>query len=182
MFRLLRFLVIGLALLALPAAGQSQKIYLDFGGDATRAVAAGWECTEWHELFPDFCKVWHLDKIEGGGDLKECAIAWFNGQRFHIDWVGPTYFLDCGKIAEPTGDVGGSDGLYDPTCQIWEEVWPNHGKRYHVDGWEDANGSGTLDECDYVILDDGSYCHLSRIGLNIQISPVPVPVPVPTAK
>lgn len=178
MTRTIRFIALALTLLALPALGQSEQIYLDLGTDATRAIAAGWECTEWHELYPNFCKVRHLDRIEGDGSLRECNYAWFDRERFHIDWVGPTYFLDCGKVAEPVGAVR-PDTLEDPTCQIWEEIWPNHGKLYHVEFWEDANGNGILDECDYVILDDGSYCHISRIGLNIRISPAPVPVPIP---
>lgn len=174
MTRTIRFFALALALLALPALGQSQKIYLDLGTDATRGVDAGWECTEWHELHPEFCRVRHLDRIEGDGTLKECNYAWFDRERFHIDWVGPTYFLDCGVIAEPRGDVNPDGG--DPTCQIWEEIWPNFGKQYHVDGWED-NGNGIVDACDIVFLSDGRACHIQRVGLNIVISPAPVPVP-----
>ncbi len=160
--------VLALALALQPAEAQSRKLYLDLGSDAAQGLAAGWECSEWHELWPVMCKSHHVDKVGGDGQLRACNPIQIDGERFHIDWVGPTFFLDCGKITEPVGDVT-AEAMEDPTCQTWVEIWPDHGKEYHVDEWSD-NGNGYLDECDKVILSDGSICHIERIGLNMQVS------------
>lgn len=163
-------------LVSLPAVAQetapAQRIHLDLDSHADLAV--GWACTNWHELWPSYCAIWHLDKIEGDGRLKACNFAWFNGQRFHIDWVGPTYFLDClGIIAEPAGDPT-ADELADPVGDVWHEVQPEYCTEHTVTGWDDADGSGNVSECDIVILNGSLVCHVRRVSTDVIISPAPV--------
>lgn len=151
---------------------EQQRIHLDLDADAD--INSGWECTDWHELYPVECTIRHLDKIEGDGELKACNHAWFDGKRYHIDWVGPTYFLDCnGVVAEPSSIEPSEDG--DPTGEVWHEIKPNYCDEHVVIDWED-NGNGYLDECDFVTFDNGDRCHIYDIGLDIIISPAPVPI------
>lgn len=170
-------LPLGWALGAAPAMAQDEaptRVHLDLA--ANTAIDAGWECTEWHELYPAECSIHHLDKIEGDGELEACNYAWFDGRRYHIDWVGPTYFLDCrGVVAEPSSEVN-EDG--NPVGEVWHEVSPNYCDEHKVVGWEDADGDGQISECDYVTFDNGDVCHVDRIGLDVIISPAPVPIGV----
>ena len=158
---------------AAASPAEQQRIHLDLDADAD--IDSGWECTDWHELYPEECVIRHLDKIEGDGELKACNHAWFDGKRYHIDWVGPTYFLDCGVVAEPSSIEPSEDG--DPTGEVWHEITPNYCDEHVVIDWED-NGNGVLDECDFVTFDNGDRCHIYQIGLDIIISPAPVPIGV----
>lgn len=160
---------------SLPANAQDtttpQRIHLDL--DANADLASDWDNTYWHELWPKYCAIWRLDHIEGDGQLRACNYAVFDHGRFHIDWVGPTYFLDCyGIVAEPSGDASTDS---DPTGEVWHEVYPDYCKEWVVDGWEDADGDGTVSECDIVIL-NGEVCHVQRVSVDIIISPAAVPV------
>lgn len=165
-----------LLLASYPASAQdptaTQQIHLDL--ESTTNLTAGWGCTNWHELYPVNCNPWHLDRIEGDGQLRACNFAWFNGLRFHIDWVGPTYFLDClGIIAEPIGDPTVDA---DPIGEVWHEVYPDYCTEHVVDGWEDADGNGSISECDIVILDGVLVCHVRRVSTDVIISRAPSPV------
>jgi len=163
-------LAILVAAVSFPATAQDttapQRIHLDL--DANADLAGAWDDTFWHELYPNYCAIWHLKYIDGDGQLKACNNAVFDRGRFHIDWVGPTYFLDClGIVAEPSGEVN-PDG--DPTGEVWHEVYPDYCKEWVVEEWKDANGNGIVDECDYVIL-NGMLCHIKRVSVDIIISP-----------
>lgn len=170
-----------LLLAAYPAAAQQadaeapQRIHLDLSSSTD--PDAGWECTEWHELYPVYCtEGWHLDKIEGDGQLRACNHAWFNGRRYHIDWVGPTYFLDCLEIvAEPLDPTVTAD----PTGQVWHEVHPDYCTEHEVTDWEDADADGTVSECDIVVLDGTLVCHVKRVSTDIIISSAPLSTETP---
>lgn len=176
--RLTKLFLLGLlvALVTLPASAQDptvpQQIHLDL--DANADLADTWDDTYWHELWPNYCAVWHLNYIEGDGQLRECNYAVFDDGRYHIDWVGPTYFLDClGIVAEPSGEVN-PDG--DPTGEIWHEVYPNYCDEWFVEGWEDTDGDGTVSACDIVYL-NGEVCHVQRVSVDIIISPAVLGTP-----
>jgi hypothetical protein len=143
---------------------EQQRIHLDLAANAD--INAGWECTEWHELYPDECVVRHLDRIGGTGKLEACNPIWFDGVKYHIDWVGPTYFLDC-LVAEPS--TINEDG--DPVGETWHEIKPNYCDEHEVVGWEDADASGDVSECDIIIFGNGEVCHVYRVSLDIIISP-----------
>ena len=181
LFRLALAVVPLLAVAAVPALAhegvvstEQERIHLDLAADED--LTTGWSCTEWHELYPEECAVRHLEEIEGDGELRECNYAKFDDGRYHIDWVGPTYFLDCGWVAEPSSGMN-ADG--DPTGEIWHEVKPDYCKEHVVTRWDDANGNGELDECDFVAFDDGQVCHIYRISVDIIISPAPSTDPDP---
>ena len=50
----------------------------------------------WHELAPTYCntatQTGH-DDADGNGSMDVCEHIWFDGQRHHIEWIGPTYKL-----------------------------------------------------------------------------------------
>lgn len=160
-----------------PLLATAQQMYLDLeipGGPKSAAVPGN--CSGWHELWPAFCAPHHQDDYydNGDGDVSACDYIKLDGRWYHIVWSGPTYYLSCatGQSAlEPTDPGTGGD----PTCEIWQEVHPNHGAQFHVDGWQD-NGDGVLSACDYVMI-AGQVCHIDRIGLNITVVPGDPPTP-----
>ena len=164
-------------LLAVPAAAHEtgrEHTHLDLNADDgfRDNEGTGWSCTLWHELWPNYCGISHLEKIEGDGKLKACNFARFSDGRYHIDWVGPTYFWDCGFVTETgIGDIS-SDETNKPG-DVHHEAWPDHGETHILEGWEDSDGDGVLGPCDVGFFRDGSVCHLQRVGLNIIISPAP---------
>ena len=156
--------LVGLVAMAAPAGAQT---HFELLGSPVRDVVPP-DCTDWIELFPTFGPIHHQDLYEddGDGQVSVCDFITLNGTRYHIDWVGPTYWLveitGADEMwCEPTiPDPGGN-----PTCEIWFEVAPGYGDEWHVDDWED-NGDGVLSVCDNVFI-GGLWWHVEEIGLNI---------------
>lgn len=168
-------LALAAAALLLPALAVSEgEIYLELQGGMKDPIPG--TCSIWNELWPNFGRPWHQDGYldsDGDGEVTICDYIKLDGQDYHIEWVGPTYTLVCmGEVSyfEPTEPQSGGN----PTCEVWQEVWPQHGRLAHVDAWED-NGDGVVSVCDFVTL-DGMVCHIEDIGLNITVVPSgPVP-------
>lgn len=166
-YRLLLVAVAALALL--PAAAFAQDKILELDTPPGREPIPP-DCSGWHELWPSFCAMAHQDSLEDNGDglLSACDYIYLDGSRYHVDWVGPTYWLDCELIVEPTDFQEG-----DPTCQMWVEVWPDYGQQWHVDSWQD-NGNGVVDACDVIIVTGpggtGLICHINEVRTNIRVT------------
>lgn len=162
-----------IALLVVPVAAQRHIEFL--GSPILDPIPP--DCSDWHELHPNFCYVDHQDGYEDNGDgvVSACDVIILGGVRYHIDWAGPTYWLvpvagGDEHWVEPSEPTGG-----DPTGEIWHEVYPVFCQEWEVVGWED-NGDGVLSECDMVTLADGITYHIAEIGLNIEVTEEPSPV------
>ncbi len=165
--------LVAVVALAAPAGAQ---LHLEFAGSPIRDAVPG-ICSEWHELFPNFCTIHHQDGYEDNGDgvVSVCDVIILSGTRYHVDWVGPTYELE--EIAT------GAHVYYEPTelppptnpfCSIWHQVAPNFCLAQHVDEWID-NGDGVLSECDIVWIGGLEY-HVASINLDITVTEEPSPV------
>jgi hypothetical protein len=161
--------LVGIVALAVPAGAQ---LYLDFAGSPIRD-SVPMNCSEWHELFPNFCVVHHQDAYEDNGDgvVSVCDIIFLNGIRYHVDWVGPTYELEDMNTGnrvwyEPTGD---------PYSMPWHQVAPDFCLTAHLDQWIDENADGILSECDTVWV-GGTEWHVAVVNLDITVSEEPSPV------
>ncbi|MBM3308122.1 MAG: hypothetical protein FJY74_07345 [Candidatus Eisenbacteria bacterium] len=170
------FALLGVIALAMPAGAQ---IYLDFAGSPVAGVARDaipGNCSEWHELFPNFCVIHHQDDYVDNGDgiVSVCDVIILSGMRYHVDWVGPTYELEnvtTGEMSywEPTV----LPPLPNPYCSVWHQVAPDFCFAAHVDEWQD-NGDGRLSECDIVWIGGFPY-HVASINLDITVSEEPSP-------
>ncbi len=165
-----------LALLVVPAAAQR---HMELIASPILQEPIPPDCSDWHELHPNFCIVDHQDAYEDNGDgfVSECDVIVLSGTRYHIDWAGPTYWLvpveqGSEHWVEPTiPDPGG-----DPIGEIWHEVAPDFCMEWEVIEWMD-NGDGILSPCDVVMFagDPNAY-HIAEIGLNIEVTEEPSPV------
>jgi len=126
------------------------------------------ECTYWHELYPNYCPMWHLtswvDKQgpaePGYGELspndqidmtdQEGNVTWFHVDRMTITLVlsrpypEPTQWMFVELKAPPIWTP-----YQTPVCTLWHEVNPIYSNVYHCVNWTD-NGSGRVDKCDFV--------------------------------
>jgi len=150
-------------------------MYLDLDIPAGKALQIPGDCSTWHELYPVYCTPHHQDLFEDNGDgvISPCDYITLDGLRYHVQWVGPTYFLsglggEPPEVYEPTEPQTGQN----PTCETWHEIYPEFSLQKHVDGWED-NGDGVLSPCDNVQI-GGIWYHIDRIGLDIFVVPGPV--------
>ncbi|MBD3347636.1 MAG: hypothetical protein GF400_00370 [Candidatus Eisenbacteria bacterium] len=87
--------VLAIAALAVPAAGQTY--YYDYN-PVDRPYDPTWPADgdEWHQLYPNYCiydeQTGHEDANEDGY-IDACEHIWINGERHHVEWVGPTFHL-----------------------------------------------------------------------------------------
>jgi hypothetical protein len=142
------------------------------------------ESTLWHELYPHYCQVYHLGMWEdnGDGELSPCDMVGMEQieppgefHYYHVKEVTITIVL---SPEEPPFDTmyleftGGYNLgiLTQPICTWWHEVRPTFCNWYHLSNWYDQ-GSGYLDECDYVELTDTdgglTYWHVEDVATDI---------------
>ena len=117
-------------------------------------------CTYWHEVYPNYCVVWHIiDWVDNGnGYLDSCDII-----TIHLE--DSTTVLIHVKAVEtdiittplPNPDVDEYDhnidgyrpSMGDPTGTMWHELWPMYCQTWVLDEWLD-NGDDILSYCDYI--------------------------------
>ncbi|RLG69426.1 MAG: hypothetical protein DRO11_07810, partial [Methanobacteriota archaeon] len=116
--------------------------------------------TSWHELYPEYCNWYNLSSWEDNGDgyLSESDqidmtdeygnVAWYHVDRVMFTlWVknettGDELYLDSEADYDPAG-------LTDPSG-AWHEIYPVFSKEWIIDDWDDTDGDGLVDYCDYV--------------------------------
>lgn len=158
--------------------------------------------TQWHELWPIFCREYHLSSWEDNGDgvLSYCdTINMYEKpdgelRPYHVEEVtitlvvAPTY---AGTAPPPSPDefmyielVGGYNetALGEPVYTLWHEIYPNFCTTYNFTGWDD-NGSLVLDYCDSILLEnlfirEGGWWHVEEVAIDIVVTPEPPPVGV----
>jgi hypothetical protein len=137
-------------------------------------------CANWHELWPSYCTMHHQDAYGDNGDgvISPCDNITLDGTSYHVDWVGPTYFIRVYTISdtfEVAVEPAGSHNPGNPVCETWHVVWSelpvyNPCDNVHVDGWTDHDGSGSLSNGDIVVINT-VVVEIVDIGLNIITTP-----------
>lgn len=178
---LLLVLILGISVVAAsPAgAGAPNRIHLSLEAPAGPAPNVGIppNCSAWHELWPIFCQPHHQDGYHDNdhdGMISPCDEIILNHAGYHVVWVGPTYHMSRVSppgstpiIAEPINPTPGEN----PICEIWQEIYPNFGRLFHIDSWHD-NGNGILDVCDGIDENTptgNAVYHIDRISVDIII-------------
>jgi len=148
--------------------------------------------TQWHELWPIFCREYHLSSWEDNGDgvLSPCdqidmyekpdgEVRWY-----HVENVTITLF-----VTEYTGGEsmyieleGGYDPhiLTAPNCTLWHEIYPVLCREYHFVGWDDHCAPG-LSPCDSILLENKrtgemDVWHVEDVATDIVVTIKPPPV------
>jgi hypothetical protein len=138
--------------------------------------------TQWHELWPFFCKQYHLSSwndTSGDGILSYCdwievyekpdgEVQWYHVENVTITlYVTPAenYFVESGLDSPQSSSLGARqpmyiehEGGYDPAVltapysTYWHEIYPNFCTRYYLLDWGDSNSTDTLNPCDFILL------------------------------
>jgi hypothetical protein len=164
-------------------------------------------CTDWHELYPDFCNGYHLSDWEDNNDgiLSRCdqieltddvtgKKAWYHVDAVTITiWVVQvwpvqgvdTIYLDWNPWKyDPDNPYDPNHPIYSPVCTYWHEIYPEFCNWYHLLEVED-NGDQVLSYCDNIWLVDirtgeGGWYHVEGITTDMVVSPKPRPPdPIP---
>ncbi len=124
--------------------------------------------TQWHELYPQYCRRYRLSSWEDNGDgvLSPCDQIDLtlkpDGPKkwYHVDEVTVTIKVTKKPELVESMYIEFEDGyllmytaLNDPVCTYWHEAWPDWCGRYHLSGWLD-NGDGVLSFSDQITLRD----------------------------
>jgi len=137
--------------------------------------------TQWHELWPIFCREYHLGSWEDNGDgiLSYCdTIDMYEKpdgelRPYHVENVTitllvalPNNHAQNGTSPPPQGNELPQEAMYielmggynesvlmNPVGTLWHEVHPKFCRTYNLTGWMD-NDSRTLDWCDGILLMD----------------------------
>ncbi len=145
----------------------------------------------WHELYPTYCQYWELTSWFDNGDsmLSACDYLDFTSpdgliwKKFHLEWIGWT--IEITKLDDTSTifmDLIDLVPIYLDSVigTYWHEVYPNYCTNHFLVEWID-NGTGLLDSCDYIILQNmttGEFeeYHVKGIELDLimdEISPSP---------
>jgi len=155
--------------------------------------------TTWHELYPEYCSTWSLTSWQdtgGDGKLSISDIIDMTPitppgpvQWFHVEEVTVTLYAEGIKGSKldiyieleggwPDYDVP----LPDPVSTYWHEIYPTFSNRYHVDDWNDKDGSGTVTPGDEVTLTDQApggattQHNVVEVSTDIIIKPITPPI------
>jgi len=149
--------------------------------------------TQWHELWPVFCREYHLSSWNdtgGDGVLSYCdridmyqkpdgEVRWY-----HVENVTITLNVTHNETGEPMyieleGGYNASV-LINPMGTQWHEIYPILCRQYELSSWNDT-GSDGLKYCDRIELTDKwteekTWWHVEEVAIDIIVTIEPPPV------
>jgi len=153
-------------------------------------------CTQWHGLYPEEiqCKQYHLQNWTDNKDgklspcdqieLNETATKekkWYNVYEVTVTLnVTKKPDLKEWMCIEFVGDIQ-EFPWKNPNCTPWHEVKPKYCTLYHLQHWNDTDGSGNLTVCDQIWLNktrtkEKYEYHVEDVATDIYVCPKPPPV------
>jgi hypothetical protein len=146
--------------------------------------------TQWHELWPIFCREYHLGSWEDNGDgvlspsdqidmyeKPDGEVRWY-----HVDEVTITLFLRPMERGEPMYiELEGGydlDILTDPVDTQWHEIYPVFCREYHLIDW---SWGRKLEPCEDIFLvnkqtREETWWHVEEVAIDIIVTIKPPPV------
>jgi hypothetical protein len=178
----MRTLAIALAALAVAAMvvpASAQEFVYEFPSP-TRGYDPSWPADggQWHQLYPTYCQydtqTGH-DDADGNGSMDFCEHIWFNGQRHHIEWVGPTIKLVYTGVPPdgrpPVQDKYVEEVVIGDRQYSYHEIYPTFCNIIETT-------EPITNECQEVWIEfppeDVGWWHVEKIETNIRTVPDPV--------
>jgi hypothetical protein len=165
-------LVAGSAFAALAAGTFHLELATSTGVDKAGLPADG---SRWLEIHPNL-DVAHLQTAltdNGDGELSIGDTIELDDSEFLVQWVGPTFHINCGTDPDRAFQPTVLPATGDPTGQFWSQVQPSFGALQQVDSWTD-NGDLTLGPFDQVSV-GGQSCGVLAALLTVVVEPGTVP-------
>lgn len=133
-------------------------------------------CSQWHELYPNFSRQYHLENLidsgwpspNGVADVCEQIALREKGEEcgrplkwkwYHVEWITVTIKVEY-KAEIMYLEFNGTKedwliaGQFTPVFTLWHEVWPVFSNKYQIVGWIDTGLSLVLDASDWILLVD----------------------------
>jgi hypothetical protein len=159
--------------------------------------------TQWHELWPFFCKEYHLGSWEDNGDGVLSHCDWIDMYEkpdgevkwYHVEEVTITLNVTPARDAKRFGSNGlpppmfiELEGGYDPSVLIyplgsqWHEIYPVFCGEYELVNMQDGGKPiGQLSFCDDIMLQnkhtgEPTWWHVEQVAVDIIVTPEPPPV------
>lgn len=168
------------AVASMVAPASAQEFYYEYTGAPGRPFDPTWppDGSSWHQLVPTYCQydtqTGH-DDADGCGSMDVCEHIFFNGDRHHIEWIGPTYklvFMDTPPDGRPVIEKYAEAALPANGRQYWyHEVYPTFCNEFQTTEPIEY-------ECQEIWIEyppeDVGWWHVEAINTNIRTVPDPV--------
>lgn len=125
--------------------------------------------TEWHQVVPVYCEWYEQtghDDADCNGQIDPCEYIYFNDQRYHVDWIGPTYKLV--SVEDPSEVRMVEDHEPGGKPFIYHEVYPTFCNAIETD-------SPLVQACQEVQIiyptEDCGTWHVAEVNTNIRATP-----------
>lgn len=172
------------ATLKLRKLGFSDSMFVEFTGgmdSISRVTEQDPRCTWWHEVWPDWCRYYHLSSWgdNGSGSLDSCDTIDLVEYWHVIDvteeagqlWLTMEYLEGSEVQNRILTFSGGIDpdsvvrALADPVCTWWHEEHPDTCNWWHINSWGDAGQRklGSCDTIDVVKAEHIEWWHVVRV-------------------
>jgi len=153
--------------------------------------------TQWHELWPFFCKQYHLNSwndTSGDGMLSYCdRIDMYEKpdgevKLYHVEEVTITLNVTPVEMGKPMyieleGGYNSSILTYPPgpVCTQWHEIYPVFCRAYNLSNWDEGTGNGVLDAWDLIELtnretQEPTWWRVEDVAVDIIVTLEPSPV------
>jgi len=162
--------------------------------DAGYLIDLGNPYTNWHELWPYYCRNYTLTSWQDNGDgmlSPSDQIDMIDYQTdqttwWHVDDVTITLYLKNKEGILPPMYIESVAGfpmykevLYNPVCTKWHEIYPYFCRYFHLTVWTDTTGNHMLDPSDQIEmtnLETGevTWWHVERVSTDIIVTRKPV--------
>ncbi len=149
-----------------------EKIFVEFEGGYERMedVMCQPVSTYWHEVYPNFSRIYHLERWDDTGepydklspsdkivlqDEKTSQTAEYHVNNVTVDIIA----RQKDEVFKPKVlyNATGID-ISNPVCTILHELSPIKCNTYHLKEWDDTNNNGNLDGGDQILLNTAGKC------------------------
>ena len=121
--------------------------------------------TEWHEIYPVYCRRYHLTSWEDNGD----GILSPSDQIDMTDEGGIVHWYHVDRISK---DIILRRKMVDPITTYWHELYPEYSNEYHIHSWED-NGDRELSPSDQIDLlnihEEITWYHVDDVTITLYV-------------
>jgi hypothetical protein len=167
-----------LAVAAMVAPALAQEFYYEYETPA-RPYDPSWpgDGATWHQLYPTYCQYdtqTDHDDADGNGSMDVCEHIWFNGERQHIEWVGPTIkltYMGTPPDGRPVMDKYVEEAAPTDRQYSYHEIYPTFCNIIHTT-------TPITQECQEVWIEfppeDVGWWHVAKIETNIRTVPDPI--------
>jgi len=131
----------------------TQRMFVEFKGPPQIVDPINYPvCTYWHEVYPNYFKVYHIVGIDPQPPLERCKTIWLD------DISTPVIDPIPWHVDDVATDLILREKIMDPICTWWHQIYPQYCKWSHLTSWEDTGAPiGQLSPSDQIDMDSDAW-------------------------